>query len=36
MTEKESYIIEEGFLGTKAIFTKQNKFSFSLFLDRNE
>ena len=25
MTEKESYIIEEGFLGTKAIFTKQKR-----------
>ena len=36
MIEKESYILDEGFLGTKALFTKQNKFSFSLFLDRNE
>ena len=36
MIEKESYILDEGFLGTKSLFTKQNKFSFSLFLDRNE
>lgn len=36
MIEKESYILDEGFLGTKALFTKKNKFSFSLFLDRNE
>ena len=36
MMEKESYILDEGFLGTKSLFTKQNKFSFSLFLDRNE
>ena len=33
MIEKESYILDEGFLGTKALFTKKNKFSFSLFLD---
>lgn len=36
MIEKESYILDEVFLGTKALFTKMNKFSFSLFLDRNE
>ena len=36
MIEKESYILDEGFLGTKSLFTKQNKFSFSLFLDKNE
>ena len=36
MIEKESYILDEEFLGTKSLFTKQNKFSFSLFLDRNE
>ena len=36
MIEKENYILDEGFLGTKSLFTKQNKFSFSLFLDKNE
>ena len=28
MIEKESYILDEGFLGTKSLFTKQNKTSF--------
>ena len=25
MIEKENYILDEGFLGTKSLFTKQNK-----------